>query len=316
MYKYAFLFPGQGSQYVGMLDAFLHEPIVLQTIEEANDSLGENIGDVIKNGPIDVLNSTIYTQPAILAASIATYRLYVQHSELAQNISMFAGHSLGEYSALVAANCLTFSDAIKLVRVRAQAMQDAVSVGAGGMAAIIGLNAENIQKICIDISMQKTYGIVEVANYNSKEQTVIAGHLPAIEQACDLLKQQGAKRCLVLPVSAPFHSSLLQPASMVLKNYLDNVSMQEIIDKQYINNVDVASPSKIEDIKHALVRQVAKSVRWVETIESMFIHHHINGFIECGPGKVLQGLVKRILPNDADIKIFGTENPSAFITIF
>ncbi len=313
MNKFAFLFPGQGSQCVGMLDNFLHEPIVMQTLEEANDSLGENMGKIIKNGPIDVLNSTIYTQPAILTASIAIYRLYKQQSEIAEQIKLFAGHSLGEYSALVATDCLTFSEALKLVRIRAKAMQNAVPAGVGSMAAIIGLDAISIHKICTDICAENLHGIIEVANYNSKEQTVIAGHLSAVEQACKILKEHGAKKCISLPVSAPFHSSLLQPASIILQDYLKYIPMQKIIDKEYINNVDVASPKNIDDIKDALVRQVAKSVRWVETIEYMLNHHCINNFIECGPGKVLQGLVKRIVPNNLDIKIFGTENVNSFI---
>ncbi|MFM2344827.1 MAG: hypothetical protein RLZZ210_1439 [Pseudomonadota bacterium] len=305
----AFIFPGQGSQAVGMLETFAGEQIVKQTLEEANDSLNEDIYDVIANGSAEKLNSTIYTQPAILATSVAIYRLWTQKTNILP--SLVAGHSLGEYSALVATGSLAFSDAIKLVRFRAKVMQEAVPAGVGSMAAIIGLEADKIRQICQEITQQKTFGSVEVANYNSREQTVIAGHKEALEQACNALKQSGAKRALPLPVSAPFHSSLLSPASLELEQYLKDVTINPIQDIKYINNVDVAMPVDSANIKQALVKQVSSSVRWVETIELM-LSNNITNFVECGPAKVLQGLVKRILPSDSaksnDFNILGADN--------
>ncbi len=301
----AFLFPGQGSQTVGMLDSFSQESIVKQTLEEANDSLNEDIASIIANGPAEKLNSTVYTQPAILAASIAIYRLWLSKSEIKPSLT--AGHSLGEYSALTAAGAIEFSDAVKLVRFRAKVMQEAVPAGVGGMAAIIGLDANKIKQICLEISDTKTYGVVEIANYNSKEQIVIAGHKEALEQACDIIKQAGAKRALLLSVSAPFHSSLLSPVGIELEQYLKDVTINNVTTIKYINNADIEMPTDSESIKSALVKQAASPVRWVETIEKMN-YYNINSFVECGPAKVLQGLVKRILPNNDSYNILGTEN--------
>ena len=303
----SFIFPGQGSQTIGMIESFAHEPIVKQTLEEANDSLNEDIASVIANGSAEKLNSTIYTQPAILTVSIALYRLWCDKSNIKPSI--VAGHSLGEYSALVVAGAISFTDAVKLVRFRAKVMQEAVPNGVGGMAAIIGLDANKIKQICEDITKQKEFGIVEVANYNSKEQTVIAGHNSALEHACNILKQNGAKRALPLAVSAPFHSSLLLPASTRLEQYLKDITINDLTNIRYINNTNVEMPTDNESIKKALVKQVSSSVRWVETIEYMLNQANISTFIECGPSKVLQGLVKRIIPNTNinDFTILGTD---------
>jgi [acyl-carrier-protein] S-malonyltransferase len=306
----AFVFPGQGSQSIGMLSNFLNEPVVMQTMQEANDVLNEDLLGLINNGPTEQLNLTTNTQPVMLASSIAIYRLWQQKTGIVPNI--MAGHSLGEYSALVASGLLDFADALRLVRLRANAMQNAVEAGIGGMAAIIGLNSSIIQDICAKISSENN--IVEVANYNSKEQTVISGHIAALEQACTELKAAGAKRALMLAVSGPFHCSLLKPASQVLEQALSEIEIHDskmLSDLKIINNVNVDIYCKQTSIdaaliKQALINQVYKSVRWVETIqtiESLKASH----IIECGCGKVLQGLVKRILPSDTSVVIGSTD---------
>ena len=287
MPKFAFVFPGQGSQAVGMLNGFADNKVVQDTLAEASDALGFDLGKMIAEGPKEDLDLTTNTQPVMLSSSVAFYRAWIAAGGAVPEV--VAGHSLGEFSALVASGVIPFSDAVKLVRFRAQAMQEAVPVGQGGMAAIIGLTGDEVKAACTEAAQGE---VVEPANFNSPTQIVIAGHKTALARACDAAKARGAKRALMLPVSAPFHSSLLQPASVRLADYMSKLefSAPKI---PLINNVDVAILNNPEEIKDALVRQVASSVRWVETIEKM-AGMGITHVIECGPGKVLAGLSKRI----------------------
>lgn len=287
MPKFAFVFPGQGSQAVGMLNGFADNKVVQDTLAEASDALGFDLGKMIAEGPKEDLDLTTNTQPVMLTSSVAFYRAWIAAGGAVPEV--VAGHSLGEFSALVASGVIPFADAVKLVRFRAQAMQEAVPVGQGSMAAIIGLTGDEVKAACSEAAQGE---VVEPANFNSPTQIVIAGHNTALARACDIAKAKGAKRALMLPVSAPFHSSLLQPASVRLADYMSklNFSAPQI---PLINNVDVVILSNPEEIKDALVRQVASSVRWVETIEKM-AGMGITHVVECGPGKVLAGLSKRI----------------------
>lgn len=285
--KFAFVFPGQGSQSVGMLNAFADHAIVRETVEEASDALGQNLGKLIAEGPAEELNLTTNTQPVMLTAAYAVYRAWQQAGGPAPAI--VAGHSLGEYTALVAAGALAFRDAVPLVRFRAQAMQSAVPVGEGGMAAILGLDDDAVRAVCAEASVA---GVVEAVNFNAPAQVVIAGHKAAVEKACELAKAKGAKRALPLPVSAPFHSSLLKPASDQLREYLASVEVREPAIP-VVNNVDVAMVRDPAAIRDALVRQAAGAVRWVECVKAIAAQG-VTHVIECGPGKVLAGLTKRI----------------------
>lgn len=284
---FAFVFPGQGSQSVGMLNAFADHPTVATTLAEASDALGQDIGKLIAEGPAEELNLTTNTQPVMLTAAVAVYRAW--QAAGGPTPTVVAGHSLGEYSALVAAGAIAFKDAVPLVRFRAQAMQEAVPVGEGGMAAILGLSDDDVRAACAEASVA---GVVEAVNFNAPAQVVIAGAKAAVEKACEIAKAKGAKRALPLPVSAPFHSSLLKPASDRLREYLANVTVTAPVIP-VINNVDVAVVSDPAAIKDALVRQAASPVRWVETVQKMK-GDGITRVVECGPGKVLAGLVKRI----------------------
>jgi [acyl-carrier-protein] S-malonyltransferase len=285
--KFAFVFPGQGSQSVGMLNAFADHAIVRETVQEASDALGQDLGKLIAEGPADDLNLTTNTQPVMLTAAYAVYRAWQTAGGPAPAI--VAGHSLGEYTALVAAGALKFRDAVPLVRFRAQAMQTAVPVGVGGMAAILGLDDDTVRAVCAEAAAA---GTVEAVNFNAPAQVVIAGHKAAVEKACEIAKAKGAKRALPLPVSAPFHSSLLKPASDQLREYLAGVEIQ-VPNIPVINNVDVAVVNEPAGIKDALVRQAAGPVRWVECVQAM-AQQGVTHVIECGPGKVLAGLTKRI----------------------
>jgi [acyl-carrier-protein] S-malonyltransferase len=285
--KFAFVFPGQGSQSVGMLNAFADHAIVRETVEEASDALGQDLGKLIAEGPAEELNLTTNTQPVMLTAAYAVYRAWQQAGGPAPAI--VAGHSLGEYTALVAAGALAFRDAVPLVRFRAQAMQSAVPVGEGGMAAILGLDDDAVRAVCAEASVA---GVVEAVNFNAPAQVVIAGHKAAVEKACELAKAKGAKRALPLPVSAPFHSSLLKPASDQLREYLASVEVREPAIP-VVNNVDVAMVRDPAAIRDALVRQAAGAVRWVECVKAIAAQG-VTHVIECGPGKVLVGLTKRI----------------------
>lgn len=285
--KFAFVFPGQGSQSVGMLNAFADHAVVRETVDEASDALGQDLGKLIAEGPAEELNLTTNTQPVMLTAAYAVYRAWQQAGGPAP--AMVAGHSLGEYTALVAAGALAFRDAVPLVRFRAQAMQSAVPVGEGGMAAILGLDDDTVRAVCAEASAA---GVVEAVNFNAPAQVVIAGHKAAVEKACEVAKARGAKRALPLPVSAPFHSSLLKPASDQLREYLASVEVREPAIP-VVNNVDVAMVSDPAAIRDALVRQAAGPVRWVECVKTIAAQG-VTHVIECGPGKVLAGLTKRI----------------------
>ncbi|MFL9863878.1 ACP S-malonyltransferase [Paraburkholderia fungorum] len=295
--KFAFVFPGQGSQSVGMLNAFADHAIVRETIQEASDALNQDLGKLIAEGPVEDLNLTTNTQPVMLTAAYAVYRAWLQAG--GPKPAIVAGHSLGEYTALVAAGAIAFRDAVPLVRFRAQAMQTAVPVGVGGMAAILGLDDDAVRAVCAEASVA---GVVEAVNFNAPAQVVIAGHKAAVEKACEVAKAKGAKRALPLPVSAPFHSSLLKPASDQLREYLASVDVQ-VPSIPVINNVDVAVVNEPAKIKDALVRQAAGPVRWVESVQAIAAQG-VTHVIECGPGKVLAGLTKRIDGNLVGASVF------------
>jgi len=283
----AFVFPGQGSQAIGMLNGFADNRIVSDTISEASEVLQLDLAKLIAEGPKESLDLTTNTQPVMLVSAVAFYRAWIAAGGAAPTV--VAGHSLGEYSALVAAGVIDFRDAVPLVRFRAQAMQEAVPVGQGAMAAILGLSDDDVRAACAEAAQGE---VVEPVNFNAPAQVVIAGQKAAVERACELAKSKGAKRALPLPVSAPFHSSLLKPASDRLRDYLAQVNFVAP-SIQLINNVDVAIETDAAAIKDALVRQAAATVRWVESVQKMSTLG-ITRVIECGPGKVLSGLVKRI----------------------
>ena len=293
MTSFAFVFPGQGSQSVGMLDAWGEHPAVRQTLAEASAALGEDLGALIATGPKEALALTTNTQPVMLVAGVACWRAWrAEGGALPQAV---AGHSLGEYSALVAAEVLTLAQAVPLVRLRAAAMQDAVPVGTGAMAAILGLDAQKVIAGCADVTRamgQNGSEVVEAVNFNDPMQTVIAGSKAAVDKACEVLKGLGAKRALPLPVSAPFHSSLMKPAAERLKAALADIDLAAP-RIPVVNNVDVAVESDPARIRDALVRQAAGPVRWVECVQAIRARG-ITHVIECGPGKALAGMTKRI----------------------
>jgi [acyl-carrier-protein] S-malonyltransferase len=288
---FAFIFPGQGSQSVGMLDAWGDHPAVVQTLKEASDALGEDIGRLIHEGPKETLALTTNTQPVMLVAAIAAYRAWL--AEGGALPAVVAGHSLGEFSALVASGVLTLAQAVPLVRVRARAMQEAVPAGAGAMAAVLGLDATRVAAVCAE-STAASGEVAEAVNFNDPMQTVIAGSKLGVEKACEALKAAGAKRALLLPVSAPFHSSLMKPAADRLAQVLEETELA-IPRIPLINNIDVAIEVDVARIRAALVRQAAGAVRWVEIVRAIQARG-IDTLVECGPGKVLSGLVKRIDP--------------------
>jgi [acyl-carrier-protein] S-malonyltransferase len=289
MNKFAFLFTGQGAQAVGMLNGFAGNAVVEQTVAEASDALGLDIGKLIAEGPKEALDLTTNTQPVMLTAAVAVYRAWIAAGGPAP--AVVAGHSLGEYSALVAAGVIAFKDAVPLVRFRAQAMQDAVPVGQGGMAVVLGLSADDVRAVCLEAAQGE---VVEAVNFNEPTQIVIAGQAEAIDRACEIAKARGAKRAMKLSVSAPFHSSLLKPASDRLRDYMADLTFSAPrID--LINNVDVAILNDPAAIKDALVRQAAGPVRWVETMQKMAAGG-VTQVIECAPSKTLIGMAKRIDP--------------------
>ena len=287
--KLAIVVPGQGSQAVGMLNDMADLSVVKNTIIEASDALGLDLLAMMQNGPAEDLNLTVNTQPVMLTASVAFYRAWLEAGGAKPDI--MAGHSLGEYSALTAANVLSLTDAVKLVRLRAQAMQNAVPVGVGGMAAVLGIDDAVVKQVCAD-AQAATGEIVEAVNFNSPGQVVIAGHKGAVEKACELAKAAGAKRALVLPVSAPFHSTLLQPAAEKLQAALAELNLHTP-EIPVVNNVDVRIETDVARIKDALVRQAWHPVRWVECAQ-FIAEQGVTDMVECGPGKVLAGLAKRI----------------------
>lgn len=297
MKPFAFVFPGQGSQSVGMLDAWGDHPAVRDTVREASDALGEDIGQLIHTGPKETLALTTNTQPVMLVAAIAAWRAW--QAEGGPVPAAVAGHSLGEYSALVASGVLTLADAVPLVRFRAQAMQDAVPVGTGAMAAILGMDAARVTALCAEVTAGFGAGsaeVVEAVNFNDPAQTVVAGSKAAVEKASEVLKAAGAKRALPLPVSAPFHSSLMRPAAERLRERLAGVTLA-VPGIPLVNNIDVAVETDPARIRDALVRQAFGPVRWVECVQAIKARG-VTTVVECGPGKVLAGLAKRI---DADL---------------
>jgi [acyl-carrier-protein] S-malonyltransferase len=286
--NFAFVFPGQGSQSVGMLAAYGDVAPVRDALEEASQASGRNLSEMIASGPADLLNQTVNTQPAMLAAGVAVYRLW---QSLGGPVpTMMAGHSLGEYTALVCAGALDFADAIRLVSLRAEAMQTAVPEGAGAMAAVLGLDDDAIRAVCAEAARDE---VLEAVNFNSPGQVVIAGNKAAVERGCLLAKERGAKRALQLPVSVPSHCTLMRPAAEKLRVALAEIKVNPPT-VAVLHNADVASHSDPDAIRDALARQLYSPVRWVETVRT-FATKGIELVAECGPGKVLAGLNKRIV---------------------
>lgn len=286
--KLALVFAGQGSQSVGMMAGFVELPIVEQTLQEASDILQLDIIGMLKAGPEEALALTVNTQPVMLAAGVASFRAWQALGGPAP--SCYAGHSLGEYSALVASGALQFKDALPLVRFRAEAMQAAVPEGSGGIAAVLGLDEVAVQSVCVDAAQGE---VLEAVNLNSPGQTVIAGHRTAVERGMALAKERGAKRALMLPMSVPSHCALMKPAAEKLEAYLRNVSLQ-VPGVPVIQNADVQAYSTPDEIKSALVRQLYRPVRWIETVQALAARGATT-IAECVPGKILTGLNKRIV---------------------
>ena len=307
MTAFAFVFPGQGSQGVGMLDAWGDHPAVVATLKEASEALGEDIGRLIHEGPKEQLDLTTNTQPVMLTAGVAAWRAWRAEGGAAP--VAVAGHSLGEYTALVAAGVLSLADALPLVRLRATAMQEAVPVGVGAMAAILGLDAQAVRDGC-KAAAEASGEVVEAVNFNDPKQTVIAGTKAGVDKACEMLKAPGAKRALPLPVSAPFHSSLMKPAALRLQAALEKVTLNA---PQFpvVNNIDVATPADAAAIRDALVRQAAGPVRWVEVVQALRARG-VTHVIECGPGKVLAGMAKRI---DGDLATAAINDPATLAEV-
>ena len=301
----AFVFPGQGSQSMGMLDALANEfTDVEKTFRAASEVLGYDLWDIVQNGPAEKLNSTDITQPAMLAAGVAVWRVW--QAKGGPQPAVLAGHSLGEYSALVCGGSLAFEDAIKLVAERGRLMQQAVPAGTGAMAAVLGLDDDTVRAVCTEAMAGE---VVEAVNFNSPGQVVVAGHKTAVERVVELAKAKGAKRALLLPVSVPSHCALMQPAAEKLATVLEGVAIQSP-QIPVINNVDVAMPTDPAAIRSALVRQLHSPVRWVETIQKMAADG-VDRLIECGPGKVLVGLNKRIERNMAAQAVFDADSLAA-----
>ena len=294
--KIAFFFPGQGSQSVGMMSGFGDNPVIKKIFTEASDILGVDFW-AMATRPNELLNLTQNTQPLMLIAGVATYRAYMQaaHDSDALQACIYAGHSLGEYTALVASNALTFADALPLVKYRAEVMQSAVPESVGAMAAILGLDDELVLKACVEAAndFKSNNEVCEAVNYNSVGQVVIAGNKAAVERAMEICKASGAKRALPLPVSVPSHCALMRPAAEKLAQYLKNVTIN-LPQIPVMHNADVATYNNSEDIKAALVRQLYSPVRWVETVQAIY-SRGITNSAEIGPGKVLAGLTKRIV---------------------
>lgn len=306
--SFAFVFPGQGSQSVGMMAAYGDSPVVRATFDEASAALGEDLWTMVAEGPAEKLAMTVNTQPIMLTAGVAAWRLW--ESLGGKTPAVVAGHSLGEYSALVAAGALKLADAVPLVRLRAAAMQEAVPAGTGAMAAILGLDDDGIAAACAEAAQGE---IVEPVNFNAPGQTVIAGHKGAVERACEACKARGAKRAVLLPVSAPFHSSLLKPAADRLAVALADIEIASPVIP-VINNVDVAIETDPAHIKDALVRQAAKPVRWVEIIQKM-AGMGVATAAECGPGKVLAGLTKRCADGITGVALADAESVNANLSL-
>jgi [acyl-carrier-protein] S-malonyltransferase len=306
MKPFAFVFPGQGSQSVGMLDAWGEHPAVRAVLDEASQALHQDIGVLIREGSKEALALTTNTQPVMLVAGVAAYRVWMAEVGIAPQA--VAGHSLGEYAALVAAGAMTLADAVPLVRLRGQAMQEAVPVGKGAMAAILGMDPVRVAALCGEVAAEfsmESGEVVEAANFNDNAQTVISGSKAAVDRACEVLKAQGAKRALLLPVSAPFHCALMQPAALILRERLGQIAIASP-QIAVINNIDVAVETDPDRIRDALYRQAFGPVRWVQTVQA-FKARGLEQMVECGPGKVLSGMVKRI---DASLSAFAVFDPA------
>jgi [acyl-carrier-protein] S-malonyltransferase len=286
--KFAFVFPGQGSQSVGMLAGYGAAPVVRDTYAEASEALGSDLWSLVSDGPAEALNQTVNTQPAMLAAGVAAYRLWREQG--GQAPAVMAGHSLGEYTALACAEAIAFPDAVRLVRLRAEAMQSAVPEGVGAMAAVLGLDDDAVRGVCADAAQGE---VLEAVNFNSPGQVVIAGHKAAVERGCALARERGAKRALPLPVSVPSHCALMRPAAEQLLAAMRALEIKAPA-VPVIHNADVASHASPEAIRAALARQLHSPVRWVESMRAMR-DQGVGLIVECGPGKVLAGLNKRIL---------------------
>ncbi|MEJ2360643.1 MAG: ACP S-malonyltransferase [Gammaproteobacteria bacterium] len=284
----AFVFPGQGSQSVGMMDGLAQAyPLIEETYAQASATLGYDLWQIVTAGPDEKLNTTDITQPAMLAAGVATWRVW--QAQGGATPAVMAGHSLGEYSALVCAGAMAFDDAVKLVAARGRYMQEAVPRGIGAMAAILGLDDATVITVCEEAAQDE---IVQAVNFNSPGQVVVAGNKAAVERAAEIAKQKGAKRAVILPVSVPSHCLLMKPAADKLAEDLRQITINTP-DIQVINNVDVSSPTDADGIRDALTRQLYQPVRWVESVQAM-VTSGVDRMIECGPGKVLIGLNKRI----------------------
>lgn len=304
---YAMVFPGQGSQSVGMMAGYGNVPVIRATFDEASSTLGQDLWTLAQDGPPDLLAQTVNTQPLMLTAGIAVWRYWVERG--GKPPIVLAGHSLGEYSALVASGALSFSDAVPLVRLRALAMQDAVPAGEGAMAAVLGLDNVSLQAACVEAAQGEC---VEAVNFNATGQTVIAGHKAAVERAANLCKLKGAKRTVILPVSAPFHSGLMRPASVKLAQRLSEIEIRTPAIP-VVNNVDVAIEFDPNQIRDALVRQAYSPVRWVETIQKISTLG-ATSVVECGPGKVLSSLTKRCAEGLASLSLVDSMAVDAAVT--
>ena len=302
--RIAFVFPGQGSQSVGMMQSFAELPGVHETFAQASELLGQDLWKLAAEGPADELNLTANTQPVMLVAGVALYRAWQARQGSAPAI--MAGHSLGEYTALVAGGALEFADAVPLVRFRARAMQEAVPAGVGAIAAILGLEDDDVRAICSEAS--RANEVVEAANFNSPAQVVIAGNKAAVERAMQIAEARGAKRAVLLPMSVPSHCSLMRPAAERMRKELGSLSFRRGT-VAVLHNADVKSAESADAIKNALVRQLVQPVRWVETVRQM-VSEGVTHIVECGPGKVLAGLNKRIAPES---KILSFSDNAAFV---
>ena len=305
MSKFAFFFPGQGSQSVGMMQGFENHAVVKQTFDEASTVLGVDFWKMATEAN-DAINLTENTQPIMLTAGVATWRVY---QALGGKLpAVMAGHSLGEYTALVAANAISFADALPLVKFRAQVMQQAVPEGQGAMAAILGLDDDTVRAVCNEAAQGE---VVQAVNFNSPGQVVIAGNKAAVERGMELAKAKGAKRALPLPVSVPSHCDLMKPAAEKMREYLQNLTVQAPL-VPVLHNADVAAYHDADQIKDALVRQLYSPVRWVETVQQLAALEILTG-AECGPGKVLAGLAKRIVAEMSCAALVNDESVQAFI---
>lgn len=287
MHRFAIVFAGQGSQSVGMMNGFNGLPVVQKTFEEASDILKLDLWRMVVEGPAEAQNMTVNTQPLMLVAGVATWRAWQEKG--GASAAFFAGHSLGEYTALVAAGALNFADAIPLVRFRAEAMQDAVPEGIGGIAAILGLDLDRVLEVCVEAANGE---VLKAVNLNSPAQIVIAGHRAAVERGMALAKERGAKRALMLPMSAPSHCVLMAPAAEKLSTYLHGVKLS-MPHTPVIHNSHVSASTSTEEVKRALIEQLTRPVRWIETIQYL-ADKGVGNVVECVPGKVLTGLNKRI----------------------